>query len=160
MTRAHLIRNNKKRRTEKDHTSSPLLLSCQSILTKKEAEMQKIPNDRTSLLPIENNGLERTLSGAGAADTSWYKISFVIVANFLGTGVLSLPHATASLGWIFAYVALFVCTMGALFSGVLFSRLNDRFPEARVYADVAREAWGQRGDSLVRATSYTYMGGG
>ena len=117
-------------------------------------------NDRTQLLPLnKKHKLERTLSGAGAADTAWFKISFVIIANFLGTGVLSLPYATASLGWVFAYVALIVCTLGALFSGILFSRLNERFPEARVYADVAREAWGPRGDTLVRACSYTYMGG-
>ena len=145
----------------KHERQHPTAKNATTVTKKKLLIMPPVANEATSLLPTnhEFQKLQRTLSGAGAADTSWFKISFVIVANFLGTGVLSLPYATASLGWVFAYVALVVCTLGALFSGVIFSRLNDRFPEARVYADVAREAWGARGDTLVRAVSYTYMGG-
>ena len=78
---------------------------------------------------------ERDMGGAENTNpTSWVKIWAIIVTNMLGTGVLSLPKATAQLGWIPAAVVFFLCTLGAFYSGYMFARLFAAVPTARYYA--------------------------
>ena len=91
--------------------------------------------------------------------TGWLKITAIIVTNFLGTGLLSLPKATADLGWVGGYLTLAACTAGAFFSGNIFAKIREADTTVKVYADVGRIAFGDRGSKLVRTLAYVYMTG-
>jgi len=54
------------------------------------------------------------------AETSWPKISYIIVANFLGAGVLSIPFAASQLGYILFVAFLTAVYLESLLSGKAF----------------------------------------
>jgi amino acid permease len=91
--------------------------------------------------------------------TAWYSIAAIIVANMLGTGVLSLPYAASALGWLPFSILLVTFAAGALYSGYLFARIFHIRPGVSVFADVAREAYGRPGELIVRFVAYTYLSG-
>ena len=108
---------------------------------------------------------EELLGGDDAAvskpggETTWVKIALIIVTNFLGAGVLSLPFSASSLGYLAYGVALVSIFAVSLLSGRAFSACFRARPESRMMSDVAREAFGPRGERLVRYVQYFYMCG-
>ena len=108
---------------------------------------------------------EELLGGNDAAvskpggETTWVKIALIIVTNFLGAGVLSLPFSASSLGYLAYGVALVSIFAVSLLSGRAFSACFRARPESRMMSDVAREAFGPRGERLVRYVQYFYMCG-
>eukprot|EP00965_Chrysotila_dentata_P203688 6181886-Pleurochrysis_carterae.AAC.5 len=67
----------------------------------------------------------------------------LLVAEIMGTGVLSLPHAAAQIGQGSAFLALLGCAAAAAFSGHLLSTLHcSFFPSAVSYHIAARETGG------------------
>jgi proton-coupled amino acid transporter len=91
--------------------------------------------------------------------TSWQRICAIIIANMLGTGVLSMPYAASVMGWIPAAVLLLAFAMAALYSGLLYARLYQAVPQAKSLTDIATIAWGQRGKRVVGTVAYVYIGG-
>ena len=90
---------------------------------------------------------------------TWQRVTAVIVANMLGTGVLSLPFAASVLGWVPFLAILCLVTAVALYSGDLLARLFAVVPEALVMADVARASHGRRGETFTRVVAYAYIAG-
>jgi len=93
------------------------------------------------------------------AKSGWMGITMIIIASFVGTGVLSLGFAAAAIGWIPTMFVIVICASGAYYSGMLYYRLYCVVPTAKVLADVGMFAHGRRGEQLVIAVAYTYLGG-
>ena len=93
---------------------------------------------------------------------SWQRITLIIIANFIGVGVLSMPHAASLLGWAPFGAFLVFMIMGSWFSGNLYAQLyihsgsNGRWG---VLPDAAYEAFGRAGEICVRTAVYVYMFG-
>lgn len=63
---------------------------------------------------------------------SWIGITAIIIANFMGTGILSLGFSAAALGW-FPFVAMLaICCAGATYSGNLYKHTSYDFPDKYV----------------------------
>ena len=109
--------------------------------------------------------LQESLLEGGACDepvkagTSWQKIGLIIITNFLGAGVLSLPYAASNLGYGLFLGLLVLVGLAAVLSGRAFNVAYLAVPEARVMSDVARAALGRRAESVVRCVQYGYMCG-
>jgi len=91
---------------------------------------------------------------------SWFSASLLIVANMMGTGVLSLPYALSQLGWVPYFVLFAVFSTGAAISGITYSRLyENRKSDWVVIADAGFEAYGRMGSFFVQHVAYVYLGG-
>ena len=111
---------------------------------------------------IQEELLPREQEGARVkhqASTGWVKITLIIVTNFLGTGVLSMPFAASQLGCVAFGGLLSLIFLAALLSGRAYARLFRALPESRAMADVGRAAYGDRGECVVRVVQYVYMCG-
>ncbi len=91
---------------------------------------------RMDATPFIANGVNTDMyASLGSEDqhrTSWPRISAIIVASMLGTGVLSLPYAASVLGWLPFILANLVFCTGALYSGSLYARLFQHHPSSKV----------------------------
>ena len=87
------------------------------------------------------------------------KIALIIVTNFLGTGVLSMPFAAAQLGYFTFVAILTVVYAAALLSGRAYGLVYRARPSSRAMSDIGREAYGPRGELVVRVVQYVYMCG-
>jgi len=90
---------------------------------------------------------------------SWQRVTFVIITSFLGAGVLSLPYSASRLGWVIFNVALFVVAIGSVVASDCYGRLYQVRPKNRVFADFAREVYGERFERVFRGGVYAYVGG-
>ena len=104
------------------------------------------------------SGLER--GGAGPPPqlfdpsvhrTSWPLAAMTVCAEVMGAGVLSLAHATATLGWVLGLA----CAVGfgavSLYSGLLLARVAcDLAPGAESFADAAAATVGPRFAAFTR----------
>lgn len=101
------------------------------------------PNNMSINSPIESPITKHPEADVlGSARTPWYGTSMVLLADVLGTGVLSLPYAAVTLGWASAIVCLVVFSVAAKYSGVLLSDVRQQYPDVRSYADAATELVG------------------
>ena len=110
--------------------------------------------ERGSMAAMDGSLQEGLLGGGDAAlakptGTSWVKIALIIVTNFLGAGVLSLPFAASSLGYL-AFLIVLVIVFGlALLSGRSYAMVYRALPDSRAMSDVGRAAFGRRGEVAV-----------
>lgn len=96
-----------------------------------------------SIEPSEKSSL-KDASGA-LARSHWSQTSALIVSTVMGTGVLSLPHAAAGLGWVLSITSLVVFAAAATYAGLLLSRVRNNFhPGASSFADLAMATVGPR----------------
>lgn len=76
--------------------------------------------------------------------------------DILGVGILSIPYALASGGWL-SLILLFVIAMAAFYSGLLIQRCMDVDSDIRTYPDIGQRAFGQAGRILVSVFMYTEL---
>lgn len=89
----------------------------------------------------------------------WTRITFVIITSFLGAGVLSLPYSLSQLAYVPFYTLLVFVSVGSIVASDCYGRLYQVCPKAKVLADVAREAFGRRGEQICRCAVMIYLGG-
>lgn len=89
----------------------------------------------------------------------WYHTSSLLLADIIGTGILSLPGAFAKLGFAGGSVLLLISYALNLYTGVLLARLKLWFPAARSYGVLMGEAFGPRGKVYGYAVLTTYIFG-
>lgn len=103
-----------------------------SLLTEPLSEEQ----EHELLDQGSNTALQQSGVGLTAAN---------IAAEVMGAGVLSLPHACASLGWIVGVGSTIVFGACSIHAGLLLARTKTRlFPQAESYADLAVLTVGRR----------------
>ncbi|CAL9012926.1 unnamed protein product [Prunus brigantina] len=113
-------------------------------------------NDKTSLtLPLvfEKRQHERCRPdevGATNCDhqttntTSFLKTCFNGLNALSGVGILSVPYALSSGGWL-SLILLFVIAAAAFYSGLLIQRCMDEDSTIRTYPDIGEHAFGKKG---------------
>ena len=91
------------------------------------------------------------------AETSWPKIAYIIVANFLGAGVLSIPFAASQLGYVLFVAFLTAVYLASLLSGKAFYAAFQALPKSRALSDIGKACYGNCGETTVRFFQYLYM---
>ena len=70
--------------------------------------------------------------------SNWWNTSFIIMAEIMGTGILSLPSTMAGLGYILGSVAIVVMAAAVYFQGFLLAKVKNRYySQALSYGDLA-----------------------
>ncbi|KAJ1419632.1 Amino acid transporter, transmembrane domain [Sesbania bispinosa] len=73
-----------------------------------------------------------------------------------GVGILSVPYALASGGWL-SLVLLFAIAVVAFYSGLLMKRCMDKNLDIRTYPDIGELAFGKIGRLIVSVSMYTEL---
>lgn len=72
-----------------------------------------------------------------ARKATWLSVSWVMASDVIGTGVLTLPKATAVLGWVGAIVVMVLGLLMMMFSAQLMVNVAVDFPEATSMGNAA-----------------------
>mmetsp|Transcript_12830 Transcript_12830/g.38374 ORF Transcript_12830/g.38374 Transcript_12830/m.38374 type:complete len:443 (+) Transcript_12830:127-1455(+) len=111
---------------------------------------------RKSFISAASTFFEENVDGH-AASTPWTKIAYIIIAYFLGAGVLSLPFAASQLGYLLFGVALVLVYLASLLSARAYAACYEAHPVSRALSDVAKEAYGKRAETGTRILAYVFM---
>ena len=117
-------------RLEEFHDEPPQLLQ------------QKVQQQHESSGGDEGDGISS--HHIGSARTPWYGTTIVLLSEVMGTGILSLPYAAKTLGWVSAMVAVPFFAALACYSGWLLARVQRELPSVHSYADASTELLGER----------------
>ena len=96
--------------------------SMKSVVSSKGAE-QCIVSHRGYVPPIRQTG--------------WINVIFIILADLVGTGVMSLPKDFADIGYIPGVLILAVFGALTFFSGILLWRMHMTYPSGITYGNLA-----------------------
>eukprot|EP00051_Salpingoeca_urceolata_P028721 m.487943 g.487943 ORF g.487943 m.487943 type:complete len:472 (-) comp25381_c0_seq1:122-1537(-) len=103
------------------------------------------------------------MEGQHEKTLEWYNASVMVVAIILGLGVLGLPWAFSTMGWILAFVILSLSTVGATYSGITITKLvhaigqNQAAPKA--YSELGQVCFGNKGRLVVGGVQVVYLAG-
>jgi len=113
--------------------------------------------------PLED---EEIASGAGSSDayepprrTHWFMTSFLMMVYLIGVGVLSLPSAFVSLGWIAGSLLLVLVVFITTVTGYYMWFLHMKYPHIRNYATMFYKFFGRTGQYIGGGLTYTYFFG-
>lgn len=81
---------------------------------------------------------------------------FVFFFFLSGVGILSIPYALSSGGWL-SLILLFVIAIAAFYSSLLIQRCMDVDSNIRTYPDIGERAFGNIGRILVSIFMYTEL---
>jgi len=99
---------------------------------------------------VKHHADERA-SQADAGSLTWVQAALLIMGETLGTGILGLPGAAATLGWMMSAIILVLFGYFASFSGNMLARLKTQFyPESTGFADLAMVTVGPRFRTFTR----------
>mmetsp|Transcript_6221 Transcript_6221/g.17397 ORF Transcript_6221/g.17397 Transcript_6221/m.17397 type:complete len:491 (+) Transcript_6221:185-1657(+) len=90
-----------------------------------------------SMLPSEKADYAESLQKC-----SWMQASYLVLGETFGTGVLGLPKAMSSLGWVIGLLSVFLFGLAARYAGQLLYRVK-----ARCFPDVM--SYGEAGDATI-----------
>ena len=83
--------------------------------------------------------------------TTWFMTSMLMVGETMGTGILGLPGAAATLGWTLAIATLVMFAFFSSFSGCLLAKVKTvYYPNAAGFADLANVTVGPRFKKFTR----------
>ncbi|KAJ9683688.1 hypothetical protein PVL29_019315 [Vitis rotundifolia] len=85
--------------------------------------------------------------------TSFFKTCFNGLNVLLGIGILSVPYALASGGWL-SLMLLFVIALATFYTGLLLQRCMDVDLNIRTYPDIGEQAFGKKGRLMVSIFMY------
>ena len=81
---------------------------------------------------------------------------FVLFGLFSGVGILSVPYALASGGWL-SLILFFTIALAAFYSGLLIKRCMDFDSNIRTYPDIGERAFGSKGRVITSIIMYTEL---
>jgi amino acid permease len=87
---------------------------------------------------------QQSSSGPAVHLYGWQHASLIITGEVLGTGILALPHAMVSLGWVYGLGSCVIFALSAVYSGLLLARVQAMYPGAGGYASMAHRLGGWR----------------
>ncbi|KAM6573623.1 hypothetical protein CsatA_017703 [Cannabis sativa] len=108
---------------------------------KKEYDCTKIEEDETNHSPTS---------------TSFFKTCFNGLNALSGVGILSVPYALATGGWL-SLILFFAIATAAFYSGLLIKRCMDFDSNIRSYPDIGEKAFGNKGRMIVSIAMYTEL---
>lgn len=80
----------------------------------------------------------------------------VELLHFSGVGILSVPYALASGGWL-SLILLFVIALATFYTGLLLTRCMDMKSDIRSYPEVGELAFGSNGKIIVSVFMYVEL---
>ncbi|GMH05120.1 hypothetical protein Nepgr_006960 [Nepenthes gracilis] len=89
-------------------------------------------------------------------NASFFSTFFNGVNALSGVGMLSIPYALSSGGWL-SLVLLFVIAISAFYTGLLIQRCMDLDSNITSYPDIGEQAFGKVGRTLVSVFMYTEL---
>src|SRR4051812_28645716 len=81
-------------------------------------------------------------------------MTFYMILNFIGIGILSIPYALASGGWL-SLAFLFSIAAIAFYTGLLMKRCMEKHSNIRTFPDMGEVAFGKTGKLIVAISMYT-----
>ncbi|KAG2714291.1 hypothetical protein I3843_03G022800 [Carya illinoinensis] len=118
------------------------------------------PSSVPLILDEKQNGLAHKLEEvesnchpSSTTNISFFKTCFNGLNALSGVGILSVPYALASGGWL-SLILIFVIAIAAFYSGLLIQRCMDMDPDIRSYPDIGNRAFGNKGRLLVSVVMY------
>ncbi|KAE8734512.1 Amino acid transporter isoform 3 [Hibiscus syriacus] len=100
------------------------------------------------LLEDDNNKQVNELNPhSSPTPVSVFRTCFNGLNALSGVGILSIPYALASGGWL-SLIFLFAIATAAFYSGLLIQRCMDTDPRIRTYPDIGERAFGDKGRLL------------
>jgi len=87
----------------------------------------------------------------------WTHTALLLVADIIGSGVLSLPKAFADLGWGGGFFMLIFCVPLNLYTGILLFRIRNILPNATTYGTVGGHLFGRCGATMGYFVLYVYI---
>ncbi|XP_054790997.1 amino acid transporter AVT1I-like [Prosopis cineraria] len=93
---------------------------------------------------------------ASLGSTSFLKTCLNCLNALSGVGILSIPYALASGGWL-SLILLFIIALATFYTGVLIKRCMDMNPGVKTYPDIGHCAFGRKGKFAVSITMYTEL---
>nr|TKS12391.1 vacuolar amino acid transporter 1-like [Populus alba] len=130
--------------------------------------MDTMPHDEISLavpllvdkeqhrLGCKLRDVESNYSLTSSGSTSTFKTVFHGLNALSGVGILSIPYALSSGGWL-SLILLFVISTAAFYTGLLIQRCMDLDSNIRTYPDIGERAFGNKGRILVSVLMYTEL---
>ncbi|KAJ6734709.1 hypothetical protein OIU79_001890 [Salix purpurea] len=100
--------------------------------------------------------VETNYSLTSSGLTSSFKTVFHGLNALSGVGILSIPYALSSGGWL-SLILLFVISTAAFYTGLLIQRCMDLDSNIRTYPDIGERAFGNKGRILVSVLMYTEL---
>ncbi|CAM8883497.1 unnamed protein product [Rhodiola kirilowii] len=91
---------------------------------------------------MSNNALTTPLTGRSGS--SFIKACFNGTNAFLGIGLLTVPYALSSGGWLSLLLFVLIGVI-AFYTGILLKRCMDTSPYIQTYLDIAEQAYGKNG---------------
>ncbi|EXB31965.1 hypothetical protein L484_013597 [Morus notabilis] len=93
---------------------------------------------------------------ASTSTTSFFKTCFNGLNALSGVGILSVPYALASGGWL-SLILFFTLALAAFYSGLLIKRCMDFDSNIRTYPDIGERAFGNKGRIIISVIMYTEL---
>lgn len=87
----------------------------------------------------------------GSGTSSFFNTCFNGLNALSGVGILSVPYALASGGWL-SLVLLFTIAISTFYTGLLIKKCMDTDPTIRSYPDIGDRAFGKTGRIIVSVT--------
>ncbi|XP_060187610.1 amino acid transporter AVT1J-like isoform X1 [Lycium barbarum] len=112
--------------------------------------MEPKSNDGSSNIRVrllEEDSIQQSVYGP----TSFARTCFNGLNALSGVGILSVPYALASGGWL-SLIFLFIIAISTYYTGLLIQRCMDIDPTIRSYPDIGERAFGFFGRMLVSTT--------
>ncbi|KVH92685.1 Amino acid transporter, transmembrane, partial [Cynara cardunculus var. scolymus] len=149
---------------------SKYTLMLTPIVEAIEARFQSCYNTRKLALLVGNGDLGRKEEEDEytSPTASFFSTCFNCLNALSGVGILSVPYALASGGWL-SLILLFAIASSTFYTGLLIQRCMDADPTIRSYPDIGDRAFGNVGRILVSismnvelylvATGFLILGG-
>ncbi|KAB1211601.1 Vacuolar amino acid transporter 1 [Morella rubra] len=115
-----------------------------------------ILDEKQNVLAHKLEELESNFCHSSTTTVSFFKTCFNGLNALSGVGILSVPYALSSGGWV-SLILLFVIAIAAFYSGLLMKRCMDMDSGIRTYPDIGHRAFGNKGRVLVSVTMYTEL---
>jgi len=88
---------------------------------------------------------------APARVSAWYHTSFNLMAEIMGTGILSLPSTMAGLGYVLGTIAILSFAFAVYYSGFILAKVKNKYyKQVLSYGDVAFILHGKHFETFVR----------
>ncbi|CAI9283196.1 unnamed protein product [Lactuca saligna] len=91
---------------------------------------------------------EQYTNNTATGTASFISTCFNALNALSGVGILSIPYALASGGWL-TLILLLVIASSTFFTGLLIQRCMDSDPTIRTYPDIGERAFGKAGRTLI-----------
>lgn len=97
---------------------------------------------------LENELMTNNKCSTQQGNSSLFKAFFNGLNALSGVGILSVPYALASGGWL-SLLLIFIVAMAAFYTGLLIKRCMEADPSIRTYPDIGERAFGKIGRTVI-----------